>query len=55
MLKVKVNLYIYRRKAYRGMEVLFHTFLTSALGGGEFSASRSVHITLGKKVASYIE
>jgi hypothetical protein len=30
-------------EAYWGMEVWFHTFLTSALDGGEWSVSRAGH------------
>jgi hypothetical protein len=30
-------------KAYGGMDVLIHIFLTSALVGGEWSASRAFH------------
>jgi hypothetical protein len=32
-------------KAYGGMNALIHIFLTSALAGGEWSASRSCHFT----------
>jgi len=34
-------------KAYGGVEVQFHTVLTVALDGGEWSASRSGHLTPG--------
>jgi hypothetical protein len=35
-------------KAYGGMDVLIHIFLTSALAGGERSASRPGRFTPGK-------
>jgi len=35
------------RKLYRGAEVELHLFLTSVRNGGEWSASRSGHFTLG--------
>jgi hypothetical protein len=35
-------------KANRGMDVEIHIFLTSALAGGEWSASRPCHFTPGK-------
>jgi hypothetical protein len=34
-------------KACRGVDVWIHVFLTSALPGGEWSASRSDHFTTG--------
>jgi len=34
-------------KMYGGVEVQFHAFLTSALGGDEWSTSRSGHFTSG--------
>jgi hypothetical protein len=36
-------------KAYRGVDVLSHIFLTSALVGDEWSASRSGSFTPGEK------
>jgi hypothetical protein len=36
-------------KAYGGMDVYIHIFLTSALVGGEWSASRSRHFTPGER------
>jgi hypothetical protein len=36
-------------KTYRGVDVDFHIFLTSALVGGEWSASRPCRFTLGKE------
>jgi hypothetical protein len=39
-------------KTYWGAEVSFHAFLTSALGGGEWSASYSGHITPMEKAPS---
>jgi hypothetical protein len=36
-------------KAYGGMDVQIHIFLTSALAGGEWSASRPGRFTPGKK------
>jgi hypothetical protein len=44
MAKVKAPLYFtehHAKKAYWGMEIWLHTFLTSALDGGEWSASQS--------------
>jgi hypothetical protein len=35
-------------KAYGGMDIQVHIFLTSALVGGEWSASRSCDFTLGE-------
>jgi hypothetical protein len=40
-------------KAYGGVDVYIHTFLTSALAGGEWSASRptlSVHTIIFPKI-----
>jgi hypothetical protein len=39
-------------KAYRGVNVQIHIFLTSALGGDEWSASRPGRFTLGEKAPS---
>jgi hypothetical protein len=36
-------------KAYEGVDVLIHIFLTSALDGGECSASRPGRFTPGEK------
>jgi hypothetical protein len=36
-------------KAYEGMDVQTHVFLTSALGGGEWSASRTCRFTPGER------
>jgi hypothetical protein len=36
-------------KAYRGVDVKAHVFLTSALAGGEWSASRPCHFTPGER------
>jgi hypothetical protein len=36
-------------KMYGGVDVQIHVFLTSALDGGEQSASRSSHFTPGKE------
>jgi len=36
-------------KMYGGVEVQLHTFLASALGGGEWSASCPSHFTSGKE------
>jgi hypothetical protein len=36
-------------KAYRGVDVEIHVFLTSALAGGEWSISRPGRFTLGEK------
>jgi hypothetical protein len=36
-------------KTYRGAKVQFHAFLTSALDGGEWLASRPGHFTPGEK------
>jgi hypothetical protein len=35
-------------KTYGGVDVYIHIFLTSALVGGEWSASRPCHFTPGK-------
>jgi hypothetical protein len=35
--------------AYRGVDVQTHVFLTSALAGGEWSASRLGRFTLGER------
>jgi len=37
-------------KTYRGMEVYLHAFLTLALGGGDWSASRPNRCTRGVRV-----
>jgi hypothetical protein len=37
-------------KAYGGVDVQIHIFLTSALAGGEWSASRPSRFTPGKKI-----
>jgi hypothetical protein len=39
-------------KAYGGVDVYIHIFLTSALVGSEWSASRPGHFTPGKRAAS---
>jgi hypothetical protein len=36
-------------KAYGGVDALIHIFLTSALAGGEWSASRPGRFTPGEK------
>jgi hypothetical protein len=36
-------------KAYGGVDVQIHIFLTSALAGGEWSASRPCHCTTGER------
>jgi hypothetical protein len=36
-------------KAYGGVDVKVHIFLTLALGGGEWSASRPCRFTLGER------
>jgi hypothetical protein len=36
-------------KAYGGVDVYIHIFLTSALAGGEWSASRPSRFTPGEK------
>jgi hypothetical protein len=36
-------------KAYGGVDVQIHIFLTSALAGGEWPASRSRHFTPGER------
>jgi hypothetical protein len=38
-------------KTYEGVEVYFHAFLTSALDGGEWSASRLGHFIPGENVS----
>jgi hypothetical protein len=40
----------YATKAYGGIDVLIHIFLTSALVGGEWSASRPGRFTPGERV-----
>jgi hypothetical protein len=42
-------------KAYRGVEVEIHTFLTSAIDGGELSASRSSRFDPKEKALTPIE
>jgi hypothetical protein len=37
-------------KAYEGVDVYIHIFLTSALVGGEWSASRPCHLIPGERV-----
>jgi hypothetical protein len=37
-------------KAYRGVDVQIHIFLTSALVGGEWSASGTGHFTSGERI-----
>jgi hypothetical protein len=39
----------YAMKAYGGVDVYIHIFLTSALVGGEWSASRPGRVTLGER------
>jgi hypothetical protein len=39
----------YTMKAYWGVEVQIHIFLTSALAGGEWSASHPCHFTPGER------
>jgi hypothetical protein len=39
----------YAMKAYWGLDVYIHIFLTSALVGGEWSASRPGRFTLGER------
>jgi hypothetical protein len=41
-------------KAYGGVDVQIHIFLTSALVGGEWSASRPCHFTPGKEAPAPI-
>jgi hypothetical protein len=38
-------------KAYGGVDVQIHIFLTSALAGGEWSASRPVRFTPGERAS----
>jgi len=40
-------------KTLRGVEVKLHCFVTSALGGGQWSASRSDRIIPGEEPAVY--
>jgi hypothetical protein len=40
----------YAMKAYGGVDVWTHVFLTSALAGGEWSASRPCRFTAGERV-----
>jgi hypothetical protein len=50
--KVKLSLSLikhYAMKAYGGVDVYIHIFLTSALAGGEWSASRPCRFTLGER------
>jgi hypothetical protein len=45
-------------EAYGGMDVQIHIFLTSALAGGEWSASRPCRFTPGEsgcKVCTYVK
>jgi hypothetical protein len=42
-------------KAYGGVDVYIHIFLTSALAGGEWSASRIYGFTYGKEVPVPVE
>jgi hypothetical protein len=52
MLEVKVRLSLFKHhamKAYGGVNVQIHIFLTSALAGGEWSASRPGRFTPGQK------
>jgi hypothetical protein len=52
-IKVKLSLYLTKHhatKTYGGVEVQFHVFLTSALGGGEWLASRPGRFTSGERV-----
>jgi hypothetical protein len=39
-------------KAYGGVDVQIHIFLTSTLGGGEWSASRPCHFNPGERAPS---
>jgi hypothetical protein len=39
----------YAMKAYGGVDVQIHIFLTLALAGGEWSASRPCHFTNGER------
>jgi hypothetical protein len=38
-------------KAYEGVDIETHVFLTSALGGGEWSASRPCRFTPGERAS----
>jgi hypothetical protein len=52
--KGKLSLYLskhYAMKAYRGMDVYTHVFLTSALVGCEWSASRPSRFTPGERAS----
>jgi hypothetical protein len=40
----------YAMKAYEGVDILIHIFLTSALVGGEWSASRPCRFSPGKEL-----
>jgi hypothetical protein len=51
VLVMRVNVKL-SMKAYGGVDVQIHVFLTSALTGGEWSASRPGHFTPGKKKAA---
>jgi hypothetical protein len=57
--QVKLSLYLtkqalchYATKAYGGVDVYTHEFLTSALLGGEWSASHTGHFTSGERAPS---
>jgi hypothetical protein len=57
--KKKVNLSLclikhYTMKAYGRVDVEIHIFLTSALAGGEWSASRPGRFTPGERVPVHI-
>jgi len=47
-LKVKVVRF-HVMKAYGGLDVQLHFFLTSRIDGGEWSTSRSGHLRLGRE------
>jgi hypothetical protein len=52
-IKIKLSLCLtnyYAMKAYVGVDVQIHIFLTSALAGGEWSASRPGRFTPGERV-----